>query len=185
MLISPKEYKKNMAKNYKEILPKITTFIFDVDGVFTDGIVYLTNDGEQVRTANVKDGYAVQLAAKKGYKMAIISGGKNEMVRTRFQGLGIQHIFLGSHDKLAVLESFTQEYGISLDEVCYMGDDIPDLKVMAKVALPCCPADAVPEVQEAVKYVSHRDGGRGAVRDILEQTMKVQGKWMDDDAHHW
>jgi len=174
-----------MAVNYKNVLPKITTFIFDIDGVFTDGIVYLMNDGEQVRTANVKDGYALQYAVKMGYRIAIISGGKNEVVRKRFQGLGVKDIFLGSHNKVEVYQKYLSDHNLSNDEICYMGDDIPDLRVMTMAGLPCCPADAVIEVQDQCTYVSHKGGGKGCVRDILEQTMRVQGKWMTDQAHQW
>jgi 3-deoxy-D-manno-octulosonate 8-phosphate phosphatase (KDO 8-P phosphatase) len=164
-----------MAKNYKELLKHVTTFCFDVDGVFTDGIVYLIGGGEQARTANVRDGYAVQLAIKKGYRIAIISGGRSQEVQRRFEGLGVEDVFLGSSDKVAVLN----------EEICYMGDDIPDLKVMHMVGIPCCPSDAVPEIQDICQYVSHKSGGKGCVRDILEQTMRLQGNWMDNDAHHW
>ncbi|MGB1032231.1 MAG: KdsC family phosphatase [Flavobacteriales bacterium] len=174
-----------MANNYKNQLPKISTFIFDIDGVFTDGIVYLMNDGEQVRTANVKDGYALQYAVKMGYRVALISGGKNEVVRKRFQGLGVKDIFLASHNKVEVYEQYMKDHNLKSDEICYMGDDIPDLKVLSMVGLPCCPADAVPEVQNQSLYVSHKGGGKGCVRDILEQTMRVQGKWMTDEAHQW
>jgi 3-deoxy-D-manno-octulosonate 8-phosphate phosphatase (KDO 8-P phosphatase) len=172
-------------ENYKYILNKITTFCFDVDGVFTDGIVYLMAGGEQIRTANVRDGYVVQLAIKKGYRIAIISGGRNEEVRHRFEGLGVKDIFLGSSDKVAVFNAYLEKNNIKAEEVCYMGDDIPDYKVMQMAGLPCCPKDAVPEIRSISSYVSTFDGGRGCVRDIIEQTMRVQGKWFDDDAHHW
>lgn len=174
-----------MAKNYKELLKHVSTFCFDVDGVFTDGIVYLLGGGEQVRTANVRDGYAVQLAVKKGYRIAIISGGRSIEVQKRFEGLGVNDVFLASSNKVEVLKSYMEKHSLKPDEICYMGDDIPDLRVMNMVGIPCCPSDAVPEVQDICQYVSHKAGGKGCVRDILEQTMRLQGKWMDDDAHHW
>lgn len=172
-------------KNYKEILPQIKTFIFDVDGVFTDGVVYLMKGGEQVRTANVRDGYAVQLAVKKGYRIAIISGGNNDEVRTRFEGLGVKDVFLGSSDKVKVFKDYCENNNIDPENVCYMGDDIPDWKVMHLVGLPACPADAAPEIKSFCNYISPKNGGKGCVRDILEQTMRVQGTWFDEDAHHW
>lgn len=174
-----------MTLNYKAQLQKITTFIFDVDGIFTDNIVYLTSDGEQMRTANVKDGYAVQLAVKKGLHLAIISGGKSEAVRKRFEGLGLQHIFLGSSNKIEVFEKFCTENKISPEEVCYMGDDIPDYHVMKKVGLACCPSDAAQEIRSIAHYISPYEGGKGCVRDILEQALKIKGLWMTDEGHIW
>lgn len=174
-----------MTENYKSTLRRITTFCFDVDGVFTNGIVHLMPDGEQLRTANVRDGYAVQLAVKKGYNVAIITGGRSEAVRLRFEGLGVHDVYLGSSNKIEVFEAYLRERNLSHDEVCYMGDDIPDYPVMKRVGLPVCPADAAPEIKDICAYVSPIPGGGGCVRDILEQTMKVQGKWMDDTAFEW
>jgi 3-deoxy-D-manno-octulosonate 8-phosphate phosphatase (KDO 8-P phosphatase) len=164
--------------NYKEKLSRIKLFCFDVDGVFTDNIVYLLPDGEQTRTANVRDGYAVQHAVKKGIQIAIISGGKSEAVRRRFD-------MLGAARKKEVYESLLQRLGISDEAVCYMGDDIPDLPVLQRVGLPCCPADATPEVKAICQYVSPFNGGAGCVRDVLEQSLKLRGLWLDDDAHVW
>ncbi|MFM1930737.1 MAG: hypothetical protein RL226_40 [Bacteroidota bacterium] len=172
-------------ENYKSQLNRITTFCFDVDGVFTDGIVYLMPGGDQIRTANVRDGYAVQLAIKKGYRIAIISGGRNEEVRTRFEGLGVTDIFLGSSDKVAVFNKYAADNNLTMEEICYMGDDIPDYRVMQLAGLPCCPQDAAPEIRSISRYISTFAGGQGCVRDILEQTMRVQGKWFDDEAHFW
>lgn len=174
-----------MSDNYKTTLKKITTFCFDVDGVFTDGVVILHPDGEQMRTANVRDGYAVQLAVKKGYNIAIITGGRSEAVKTRFEGLGVTDVFLGSSNKVKVFEDYLAAKGVTKDEVCYMGDDIPDLRVMQMAGLPVCPQDAAPEIKEVCTYVSPIAGGKGCVRDILEQAMKVQGKWLDNDSHEW
>ncbi|MFY7972395.1 MAG: KdsC family phosphatase [Flavobacteriales bacterium] len=171
--------------NYKEKLGKITTFIFDVDGVFTDNIVYLTPEGEQMRTANVKDGYVVQLAVKKGLRIAIISGGKNEMVRKRFEGLGVTDIYLGSSHKEQIFDDYLKKYNLSAEEVAYMGDDIPDYPVMKKVGLAVCPADAAPEIKHICHYVSPKNGGQGCVRDLLEQALKMHGKWMDFESVIW
>ena len=172
-------------KNYKERLKEINTFIFDVDGVFTNSIVYLMPGGAQVRTANVRDGYAVQLAVKKGYRIAIITGGNSPEVQQRFEGLGVEDVYLGSSNKVEVFNSFKEKYGLSKENICYMGDDIPDWKVMHLVGLPSCPADAAAEIKAISEYVSPKNGGEGCVRDIIEQTLRVQGKWFDDDSHQW
>lgn len=171
--------------NYKEKLKEIKTFIFDIDGVFTDNIVYLTSDGEQMRTANVRDGYAVQLAVKKGLNIAILSGGKNEIVRKRFEGLGVKDIFLGSANKIEVFENYLKSLNITANDVCYMGDDIPDFHVMKHVGLATCPADAAYEIREIAHYISPKEGGKGCVRDILEQALKIKGLWMDAEGHIW
>ncbi|WP_412985667.1 KdsC family phosphatase [Pontimicrobium sp. IMCC45349] len=164
-------------KNYKQYLNDITTFIFDVDGVLTDGTVTVTTSGEMLRTMNIKDGYALKTAVDKGYNVCIISGGSNEGVRLRLQGLGIKDIYLGAHNKIEQLNDYFTAHNIKSDQTLYMGDDIPDLPVMKLVALPCCPQDAVPEIKNVSKYISHRDGGKGAVRDVIEQVLKVQGNW--------
>ncbi|WP_179346493.1 KdsC family phosphatase [Winogradskyella ursingii] len=164
-------------KSYKEYLNDITTFIFDVDGVLTDGNVSVTTDGELLRTMNIKDGFALKTAVDAGYNVCIISGGSNEGVRKRLSGLGIRDIFLGAHNKIEQLNSYLKKHNVSKTQVLYMGDDIPDYPVMAMVALPCCPQDAVSEIKSISKYVSHKNGGKGAVRDVIEQVMKVQDKW--------
>ena len=164
-------------KNYKEILSKIDTFIFDVDGVLTDGSLTVTTDGEMLRTMNVKDGYALKAALDSGYKIAIISGGTNEGVRTRLKALGVEFIYLGSHDKIKQLNSFINSSGVNMNNILYMGDDIPDIPVLKVVGLSCCPQDAVNEVKEVSTYVSNKNGGKGAVRDVIEQVMKIHGKW--------
>jgi len=164
-------------KNYKEILSKIDTFIFDVDGVLTDGSLAVTTDGEMLRTMNVKDGYALKAALDSGYKIAIISGGTNEGVRTRLKALGVKFIYLGAHDKIKQLNSFVNSSGVNMNNILYMGDDIPDIPVLKVVGLSCCPQDAVNEVKEVSTYVSNKNGGKGAVRDVIEQVMKIHGKW--------
>ena len=164
-------------KSYKEYLANITTFIFDVDGVLTDGTITVTTDGELLRSMSIKDGFALKTAIDAGFNMCIISGGSNEGVRKRLAGLGIKDIFLGAHNKIEQLNSYLNQHHISKSQVLYMGDDIPDYPVMALVGLPCCPQDAVPEIKAISKYISHKNGGKGAVRDVIEQVLKVHGKW--------
>jgi len=171
--------------NYKEKLQSKKCFIFDYDGVLTDGTVYPSPDGEMMRAANVKDGYALQLAVKKGYKIAIISGGKSKTMEKRLEALNITDVYLGVHNKKEVFNSFVQKYDLKMEEILYMGDDIPDFQLLKIVGVATCPSDAAEEIIEIVDYVSHKPGGKGAVRDILRQTMKVQGKWFDDDAFYW
>ncbi len=166
-------------------LHTITTFIFDVDGVLTNGNVLVTEHGEQLRQFNIKDGYALQLAVKKGYHVVIISGAKSAGVEKRLQGLGIKHIYLGISDKIAVFRKFIEEHHLDPEEMVYAGDDIPDLPVMKLVGLAICPADAVDEIKEISEYISPKKGGGGVARDIIEKVMKIQNKWFDaqPDAH--
>jgi 3-deoxy-D-manno-octulosonate 8-phosphate phosphatase (KDO 8-P phosphatase) len=166
-----------MEKSYKEIMPQITTFIFDVDGVLTNGIVHISTTGELTRQMHTKDGYALKTAIDAGYNVCIISGGDNEGVRKRLSGLGIQNIYLGTHNKMIQFEEYLTNNNIKRSEILYMGDDIPDFPVMKEVALPSCPKDAVPEIQEISLYISRKKGGLGCVRDVIEQVLKVQGKW--------
>ncbi|PZX94494.1 3-deoxy-D-manno-octulosonate 8-phosphate phosphatase [Flavobacterium aquariorum] len=167
-----------MAKSYKEIMNDITTFVFDVDGVLTDGSVFVTNEGEMLRTMSIRDGYAMKAAIESGYHVCIISGGSNEGVRVRLGNLGITDIHLGTPDKVETFKEYTDVYGINPEHVLYMGDDIPDYHVMKLVGLPTCPQDASPEIKAISSYISHIKGGKGAARDVIEQVMKVQGKWM-------
>lgn len=174
-----------MAKSYKEIMNDITTFVFDVDGVLTDGSVFVNTSGEMLRTMNIRDGYALKAAVDNGYNVCIISGGSNEGVRVRLRNLGITDIHLGTPDKVATFDEYTDVYSILPEQVLYMGDDIPDYHVMQLVGLPTCPQDACPEIKAISKYISHKNGGQGAVRDVIEQVMKVQGKWMESfDGKH-
>jgi len=166
-----------MEKSYKEYLDHITTFIFDVDGVLTDGTLTIMTNGEMLRTMNVKDGYAMKAALTKGFNLCIISGGTNEGVRNRLSNLGIKDIYLGAHYKVEQLKDYFDKNDIKAENVLYMGDDVPDEPVMRLVGLPTCPQDAVPEIKNIAKYVSHKDGGKGCVRDVIEQVLKVQGKW--------
>lgn len=169
-----------MAKSYKEIMNDITTFIFDVDGVLTDGSVFVNTNGEMLRTMNIRDGYAMKAAIDNGYNVCIISGGSNEGVRVRLRNLGITDIHLGTPDKVETFDEYIDIYQIKQEHVLYMGDDIPDYHVMKLVGLPTCPQDASPEIKGISKYISHKNGGKGAVRDVIEQVMKVQGKWMEN-----
>ena len=169
-----------MEKSYKEYLHNISTFIFDVDGVLTDGRLHITTKGEMHRTMNVKDGYAMKAALDAGYNLCIISGGTDEGVRSRLQKLGIEDVALGAHHKMEHLQSYINKKGLQAAHILYMGDDIPDYPVMKKVGLPCCPQDAVKEIKEISAYISHKNGGQGCVRDVIEQVLKVQGKWMQD-----
>jgi len=171
--------------NYKEKLLKVNTFIFDYDGVLTDGTVVLTSSGDALRTANVKDGYAMQLAVKKNYRIAIISGGYSESMKRRFESLKIEDVFLGVDKKIDVYNQYLETHGLKPENVLFMGDDIPDYEIMLKAGVPTCPSDASEEIKKAASYISHQPGGRGCVRDIIEQVLKVQGKWMNDDAYHW
>ncbi len=168
-----------MTPSYKTLMNSVTTFILDVDGVLTDSSVQVTTSGEMLRTMNIRDGFAMKAAVESGYRVCIISGGSNQGVITRLQNLGITDIYLAAPDKVATFKEFTTTYGIPAEHVLYMGDDLPDFRVMQLVGLPACPQDSVPEIKAICKYISHKDGGRGAVRDVIEQVMKVQGKWME------
>ena len=163
-------------------LKDITTFVFDVDGVLTTGdALAIENNGslELLRTFNIKDGYALQLAVKKGYTVCIISGGSGQAMQKRFEGLGIPHINLGVSDKVAVYLELLETHQIRREQVLYMGDDIPDFNVMRLVGLPTCPADAVEEIKAISTYISPFAGGKTAVRDVIEKVMKIQGTWFD------
>ncbi len=168
-----------MAKSYKEIMNDISTFVFDVDGVLTDSSVLVTNEGEMLRTMNIRDGFALKAAIESCYNVCIISGGSNEGVRIRLQNLGVSDVHLGTPDKVKTLNEYIEKHNIKHENVLYMGDDIPDFHVMKLVGLPTCPQDAVPEIKNICRYISHVKGGRGAARDVIEQVMKVQGKWME------
>lgn len=163
--------------NVLELFKKINTFVFDIDGVLTDGNVLLLDNGLQARTMNVKDGLALQMALKNGYKVIIISGGSSEPVIRRLQYLGIEEVHLGLKDKLKFFEGLREQHKLNWDEILYMGDDLPDLPMLEKVGLSCCPKDAVQEVQSVSKYISSFEGGRGAVRDVIEKVLKLNDHW--------
>ncbi len=172
-------------KNYKELLKHINTFIFDYDGTLTDGTVILLDEGEPLRTANVRDGYALQLAVKKGFNVVIVSGGRSRSMVNRFRMLNIKHVFLGVEHKLDTLKTFLQTNHVEPHQVLYMGDDIPDFHAMKYCGVATCPADAAEEIKSVSHYISHYKGGEGCARDIIEQVLKVQGLWMNDDAFTW
>ncbi len=170
--------------SYKERLEKITTIVLDVDGVMTNGEVYFLNDSV-VRALNSKDGYALQYAAKKGFKFFVITGGTSTNIKESIQGLGATEVYLGSSKKRQVYEGLKLKYNLTDEEIAYMGDDIPDIPVLKLVGFSACPQDAAIEVKENVHYQSPINGGKGCVRDIVEQIMRVQGKWYNDDAFEW
>ena len=169
--------------NYKALLQEVDTFIFDYDGVMTDGKVILMEDGQPLRMAHVKDGYVLQLVVKLGYNVVIISGGFSRSMENRFESLGIKDVFLGN--KELVLKEYLEKHQINPKHAVYMGDDIPDFKVMKMIGIPVCPADAAEEIKKISIYISDRNGGEGCVRDIIEQVLKVQGKWMSEEAYSW
>lgn len=162
---------------FKTKLKSIKAFVFDVDGVFSNNYVYLHPSGDMLRSMNVKDGYAIQVAVKLEIPVGIISGGYSESVRERFKRLGVTDVYLKSHNKLDDFTDFIYKYGLSPDDVLYMGDDIPDYEVMSIVGLPTCPANAAEEIKAISKYISGKDGGDGCVRDVVEQVLRAQGKW--------
>ena len=165
-------------KNYKELLKEITTFILDVDGVLTNGKILVTSKGKMLREMNTKDGFIIKYALDKGFKIFIISGGTNKGVKERLKDLGIEEIFLGEHTKKDTYDKLIRKYNLKKNEIVYMGDDIPDIPVMKKIGVPCCPNDAVPDVKQISIYISKKNGGQGCVRDIIEQTLRVQNKWL-------
>jgi 3-deoxy-D-manno-octulosonate 8-phosphate phosphatase (KDO 8-P phosphatase) len=171
--------------SYKELLKNVSTFIFDYDGVLSDGSIMTLADGEAYRITNVKDGYALQLAIKKGYRVVIISGAYADNMLNRLKSLKITDTFLGVENKLQKFNEYLAQHSLDPSEVLFMGDDIPDYEVMQHAGVPACPFDAVEEIQRISKYISHSPGGKGCVRDVIEQVMKVQGKWMNDDGYHW
>lgn len=164
-------------QNFKEKLNKITTFIFDVDGVLTDNKVLVMENGDVVRNVHSKDGYAIQLAIKKGYRLVILSGGNNVAVKNLLTKTGVQHLFINQHDKLQCYKDFINENNLSDEEVLYMGDDLPDYEVMSRVGIAACPNDSATEIKALSIYISPKNGGQGCVRDIIEQVMRVQGSW--------
>ena len=169
-----------MEKSYKEQLKNITTFVFDVDGVLTNSSILITSEGEMLRSMSVKDGYAIKTALQKGYRVCIISGGTNEGVRHRMRGLGVTDIYLGAGHKIEQFEEYLEIYEIDPQTVLYMGDDMPDVPPMKLAGLAACPQNAVAEVKAISKYVSHKNGGEGCVRDVIEQVLKVRGDWNDN-----
>jgi len=163
--------------NVLEHFQDISTFVFDVDGVLTDGSVLLLDNGLQARTMNVKDGLALQMALKNGYNVLIISGGSSAPVINRLQYLGLTEINLGLKDKLKFMEAYVEQNKLKWQQILFMGDDLPDIPILEKVGLPCCPADAVIEVRKISKYISSLNGGYGCVRDVIEKVLKLNDHW--------
>ena len=171
-----------MKINYKEKFENINSFIFDVDGVLTNGGLYIFPDGNFVRKMNAKDGFALKLALKKGYNIAIITGGREKNIKERLEKLGITNVYLNAHDKLPILNKYLSDNKIDPSTSLYMGDDIPDLKPMKNIGLACCPNDAVYEIKEISHYISNINGGNGCVRDVIEQVLKANNDWDYEDG---
>ena len=167
-------------------LKKIKAIIFDIDGVLSSETITLSSEGEPLRTVNIKDGYAIQLAMKLGLRIAIMTGAKVTSIRKRYEGLGVEDIYIGCSVKIETYEAFLHKYCLTDNEIMYMGDDIPDLEIMRRVGCPVCPKDACAEIKEVSIYVSDYLGGHGCGRDIIEQVLRAQGKWiMDKKAFGW
>ena len=167
-------------------LTKIRAIIFDIDGVLSSETITLSAEGVPLRTVNIKDGYAIQLAVKLGLRIVVLTGANVPSVRVRYEGLGVEDIYLGCAVKIETYDEFLKKYGLTDEEVMYMGDDIPDLEIMRRVGCPVCPKDACPEIKEASLYVSDKIGGHGCGRDVIEQTLRAQGKWvMNAKAFGW
>jgi 3-deoxy-D-manno-octulosonate 8-phosphate phosphatase (KDO 8-P phosphatase) len=171
--------------NIKQIFNNITTFIFDCDGVITDGHVLMTPQGDFLRSMNSKDSFALQHAIKQGYNVAIITGGSSQYLVDSMKLLGITDVYLRAYDKLSVYNDYVTERNITNAQVLYMGDDLPDYPVLQQVAAKTCPHNAVHEVRAICNYISTQRGGNGAVRDVIEQVLRTQGKWINDDAYQW
>ena len=163
--------------NFKEKLKEIKCFVFDVDGVLTNGMLHVTNDGKLLRAMNIKDGYALQLAVKKGYRVVIISGGKDEGVVIRLKNLGISDIYVGIGNKLQQLFSVMQEHHLTSAQLLYMGDDMPDAEAMKNCAIASCPYDAAPQIRDICNYISPIKGGEGCARDVIEQVLTLNNDW--------
>jgi 3-deoxy-D-manno-octulosonate 8-phosphate phosphatase (KDO 8-P phosphatase) len=171
--------------NFKEKLTDVKAFIFDIDGVLSLQTISLNSFGVPNRTVNLRDGYALQLAVKKGYRVAIISGSKSKEYSRRLKLLGVNDIYLNSRSKLEHFRSFMKKYELKDSEVIYMGDDIPDFEIMKQPVIAVCPSDADSEIKQLSCYISDKKGGEGCVRDVIEQVLRLQNKWMDSDAFSW
>ena len=170
---------------FKEELKNIKAFVFDVDGVLSSDTSPLNENGDPVRTANVKDGYALRNALNMKYEVGIITGGALESVRLRYQKIGVEHIYIGVRDKVKCLNDFMEKTGVKPGEILFMGDDLVDFPVMKMIGVPTCPIDAVSEIKEISKYISDKKGGEGCVRDIIEQVMRVRGDWHNEYSFYW
>jgi 3-deoxy-D-manno-octulosonate 8-phosphate phosphatase (KDO 8-P phosphatase) len=166
--------------NVLELFKTINTFVFDVDGVLTDGTLLVLPNGVMARRMNIKDGYALQLAVKKGYNVLIISGGDSPEVKERLHKLGVTNVFMKVQDKVEVLKNYMQQHKLTKEQVLFMGDDMPDAPALRLVGLPCCPNDAATDIKEIAKYISPLQGGTGCARDVIEKVMKLQHNWNED-----
>jgi 3-deoxy-D-manno-octulosonate 8-phosphate phosphatase (KDO 8-P phosphatase) len=166
-----------MSMNILEQFKQVTTFVFDVDGVLTDGTLFVFDDGQFVRRMNIKDGFALQLAVKKGYRVAIISGGASDAVTQRLNRLGIGDVFMQVTDKKGKLTEYVQQHQLQWNEILFMGDDSPDFEVMKQVGMSCAPADAATEIKQIAKYISLLPGGQGCVREVIEKVLKLNNNW--------
>ena len=171
-----------MSDHYLKLLPKITTMIFDVDGVLTDGMVTLLPTGEQLRSLNSKDGFAIQLAVKKGLRICVITGGNSENVKSRLSKMGVSDIYLRILHKIETYEDIKVMYDLTDEEIMFMGDDLPDYEIMSKVGVPACPNNAAREIKDISTYISDQDGGKGCVRDIIEKVLRSQNKWVKNPS---
>lgn len=171
--------------NFKEDLSRVKAFVFDIDGVLSLQTINLNSFGVPSRTVNLRDGYALQLAVKKGYHVGIISGSKSKEYMKRLRLLGVKDVYLDSKSKLLHFKNFLEKYDLDCADVLFMGDDIPDYEVMKMAGVPVCPADADSEIRQISSYISDRKGGEGCVRDVIEQVLRLHNKWMDSDAFTW
>jgi len=171
-----------MSDHYLKRLPKITTLIFDIDGVLTDGIVTIMPNGDQLRSLNSKDGFAIQLAVRKGFKICVITGGNSENIKMRLAKMGVTDVYLNIAQKIDTYDDIKVMYDLKDEEIMYMGDDLPDYEIMQQVGIPACPQNAAREIRDISKYISDQDGGKGCVRDIIEKVLRAQGKWMTDKS---
>jgi 3-deoxy-D-manno-octulosonate 8-phosphate phosphatase (KDO 8-P phosphatase) len=172
-------------KLVEDKLKQLKTFIFDVDGVLTAGSVLVTEEGHMLRSVNIKDGYALQHAVKKGFQIAIISGGNSKGMYHRFHGLGITEIYLGQKNKVEAFQRVLNDFGVTAANVAYVGDDMPDFPLLRMAGLACCPADAAEDIRQICTYISPVPGGFGVARDLLEKAMKLQDLWWNEDTHTW
>lgn len=171
--------------NYKEKLASVRAFVFDFDGVMTNGDVWTYADGETVRCGNIKDGFAIQYAVKKGYIVAVISGATSMSIDNRMKALGVTQCYTGCGNKIKAYESFLEKNGLSEPEVLCVGDDIPDYPILQHAGVSACPADAAVEIKEMVDYISPYTGGHGCVRDVIEQVLRLHNTWFHQDAVVW
>lgn len=171
--------------NYKEKLHTVKAFVFDFDGVMTDGSVWTLFNGDTIRAGNIKDGYAIHYAVNQGYIIAVISGATSLSISNRMNALGVKDCYMGCANKIDTLHQFMQRHNLQPEEILCMGDDIPDLPMLAACGIATCPNDAATEVKETVDYISPHPGGKGCVRDVIEQVLRLQGKWFQQNATQW